>query len=112
MNIVRAIEEAAKIIDKVSRLANAAEGLRAIAERTLPKLRIPKLGVANNRKVEERYKKLVCELKAERAAHEKTRQYLDWATKEIENVKAAMREWQRKALVRPPRSRKPRHKKR
>jgi len=113
MNIVKAIEEAAKIIDKVNRLANAAEGLRAIAQRTLPKLKIPKLGAArNDREVEERYKKIVSELTAERAAHEKTRQYLDWGIREIENVKTAMRDWQDKALARSPASHRRRRKKR
>jgi hypothetical protein len=101
MDIGKAIEETAKVMEKVRRLANAVDALREIAERTLPKLKIPKLGAAkNNKEVEKRYDEVVSELKAERAEHEKTRQYLNWATKEIENVKAAMRDWQRKALVR------------
>jgi hypothetical protein len=101
MDIGRAIEEAAKIMERVRRLANAVDGLREIAERTLPKLKIPKLGTAKTEKeVERRYHEVVCELKAERAAHEKTRQHLNWATKEIDNVKMAMRDWQKKALVR------------
>jgi hypothetical protein len=98
MDIAKALEEAAKVMEKARRLANAVDALREIAERTLPKLKIPKLGGSTNKAVEQRYNEVVSELKAERAAHEKTRQYLNWATKEIENVKAAMREWQRKAL--------------
>jgi len=100
MDIGKTIEEAAKIMEKIGRLANALDGLREIAERTLAKLKIPKLGAAkSDKEVEQRYHEVVCELKAERAAHEKTRQHLNWATKEIDNVKTAMRDWQKKALT-------------
>jgi hypothetical protein len=110
MDIGKAIEEAAKIMERVRRLANALDGLREIAERTLPKLKIPKLGAAkNNKEVERRYHQVVSELKAERAAHEKTRQHLNWATKEIENVKTAMRDWQGKALAHSPTGNRRRH---
>jgi hypothetical protein len=100
MDIVKAIEETAKVMEKVRRLANAVDAVREIAQRTLPKLKIPKFGGSTNKEIERRYNEIVSELKAEQAAHEKTRQYLNWATTEIENVKAAMREWQTKALAR------------
>ena len=101
MDILERLEQARKLMDILSRVADAAERLHKIIVPALPKLKIPRLrgGSPNKDEVKKLYVELVEELKTERAAHEQTRQYLRWATNEIENVKEAMREWRKKAMA-------------
>jgi hypothetical protein len=100
MDILKSLQQAHKILLTVNRIADAAGGVHKIVTSALPKLRIPRLKTASNEdSVKALYDQLVADLKAERAAHEQTRQYLRWATKEIDNVKASMRHWQKEALT-------------
>ena len=99
-NILKGLQQAGKVLKAVRDLADTAAHIKKMVAPSLPQLKIPPLrrGSPDKDEVKKLYDELVEELKTERAAHEQTRQYLRWATKEIENVKEAMRDWQKKAL--------------
>jgi hypothetical protein len=98
--LLKRLEQTKKVLKAVSGLVVVAIGMKDILNRSLPSLKIPRLhGRSQTDDIGKLYNQVVDELKLERAAHEETREYLRWAIREIENVKKAMRDWQKKALT-------------
>ncbi|MGI9087916.1 MAG: hypothetical protein ACR2HH_09290 [Chthoniobacterales bacterium] len=109
--VLKRLEQAQKVLKAIAGIATVAVGTKEVLGRSLPSLRLrrDREKFPENNELRKHYDQVVEELKAEHAAHEQTKEYLRWATKEIENVKEAMREWQKKALLeQPSRRRRPR----
>ena len=104
VDILKRLDQARKVMEAVHNLAQTFDHIWKTLGPSLPRLRIPRLRRGSSEKddVRKLYGQLVEELKSERVAHQKTREYLRWATTEIENVKKAMRDWQKKAMAKAP----------
>jgi len=98
--MLKRLQQAEKVLKGIAGVAGAAVAASSVIRSSLPTLPMRRARRISPGKSDAQptYAEVVAQLRDERAAHEQTRAHLRWATKEIENVKEAMYDWQKRAL--------------